>query len=172
MLNQLRCHTMLNGKKLGLTHPFRSDFKIVSTVIKQSTYCHQQEQRNKFREHLNSSLSELNVGEDSMVDFYPIVGSINKSSETPSKRVFFYIVDDADQMLNDHQSSYVRVRQDHLERLGLRPNQRIELSFNDYLKWSANNSKITNPEPKSKKSSAKSIKPSAFEFDVPNENKD
>lgn len=135
MLNQLRCHVMLNGNRLGLRAPFRPDLRVAATEADEAVYVPDRGARAEFETQLQSALKSLGIADASTVDFYPIIASVSKSSSEPSDRVFIYSVDPEDELTGGSTSAYVRLRRDHLERLGLKPKQRIEATLDNFEKW-------------------------------------
>jgi len=156
MLNQLKCHVLLHGNKLKLERPFSSrlpeHLKISqgypSKALISNNY------KNEYLTFLDSVQEEFSevLGwdiESEVIDFYFTLGMYKQSEpgvieryevedpeearRTRSQRRMVYLnpLSHYFEDVNSH-SSFIRLRRDHLEALGVQEEQAIEIDFYEY----------------------------------------
>jgi len=111
MLNQLKCHILLNGKKLGLTTPFSQNLPV---DIEVEPYL---ESMDSFEQDIASSLQENNILNPKLLDFYQSITSSNLEDKKLRQVLF---LNSSSQVFTDtHQlNAFIRLRRDHLHKLG------------------------------------------------------
>lgn len=124
MLNQLRCHVLIYGKKFGLKRPFND--VIPKEIIILNKYSRgSSEDYDRFLNEVNECLKDM--VSDETFDYYRVIAKKDR---------FMVYLNQPSEYFEDSKTynSFVRLRRDHLDKLGA--NDRVELCFDEYKKWS------------------------------------
>ena len=74
----------------------------------------------EFIEEVNQNLSDKALSHDKNVDFYEVIAAKNLESSNPKDRLCLYLNDITNYSWDTKEyNSFVRLRRDHLEKLGL-----------------------------------------------------
>jgi hypothetical protein len=134
-LNQLKCHVKLNGGKLGLKRAF-DDNMPVNTSSSFPWKPDNNEEYLAFVRELDESLQKLGLKQQKFIDFYLVLGAQNLDETEKSLRKMIYFSEKRD-FFRDTKTynSFVRVRRDHLKKLGV--SSYIEVSYEEFAQWKA-----------------------------------
>ena len=131
ILNQIKCHVLLNGKKLGLKSPFPENLPLEISVEPYVPF-----EGGEFCEELEKYLKMAKFDGPKTIDFYQTVGSKNLESTKRSERICLFLNDKSDLFLDTfHHNSYIRLRRDHLNKLGHENIEENEIDENNYHSW-------------------------------------
>ena len=130
ILNQIKCHILLNGNKLGLKTPLQENLPSEIEIEPYMPF-----ENDNFSKQLQSFLKENKFSEPKTIDFYQSIGCKNLNGGKLDRTIIFLNGQNEAFVDTGSHSSYIRLRRDHLNKLGHTNILQNEIDQNEYEIW-------------------------------------